>query len=404
MNVVRENMQTCSINGYFKKTSIYFLMIGFLILCCGLQAHAGAKGQVVSVDKGFVRIDIGSKQGLKVGDTGRVYYTVRVGEERESRSIYVASFTITRTFKESAVAKIQEAQGQVVAGHLVEITGVTRQVRAKRPPAKAPKTKKVARSSLKTGQIWRDPFLRMSFVWVPGGCFEMGCGSWSGDCDSAEKPLHRVCVEGFWMERHEVTQQQWRRLMGDNPSDFKRCGSQCPVERVSWNDAMEFARKLSAKTGYTFRLSTEAEWEYACRSGGKKQQYAGGETPDAVAWYRDNAERTPHHVGRKQPNGLGIYDMSGNVWEWCLDIYAKDAYRKARGILRNPVFIGAKYANIYDGDGIINILQGISGYRSVRGGGWSNAADHLRCSDRIRGNPNKRRDWLGFRLVRELKK
>jgi formylglycine-generating enzyme required for sulfatase activity len=404
VNLVWEHTQNCLMGGCFKRTFFYFLVIGSLALCCALQAHAGATGQVISVDKGFARIDIGSEQGLQAGDTGRVYYTVRIGEERETRSIYVASFTITRTFKASAVAKIQDEQGRVVAGYLVEITGVTRHVRTKRPPMKAAKTKKVVESSLKAGQIWRDPFLRMSFVWVPGGCFEMGCGSWSGDCDSAEKPLHRVCVEGFWMERHEVTQGQWERIMGYNPSHFRGCGSLCPVEKVSWNDAMEFARKLSAKTGYTFRLPTEAEWEYACRSGGEKQQYAGGETPDAVAWYRDNAGKTPHHVGRKRPNGLGIYDMSGNVWEWCLDIYAKDAYRKAHGTLRNPVFVGAKYTDIYDGDGILSILQGISGYRSVRGGSWGNATDHLRCSDRIRGNPNKRRDWLGFRLVRELQK
>jgi formylglycine-generating enzyme required for sulfatase activity len=317
----------------------------------------------------------------------------------------VASFTIKHTFQHASDATIDKAHGAVLVGYLVEITKRAVQKQKKQPPVKkAVKRKKTVKSTLKAGEIWRDPELRMSFVWVPGGCFEMGCGEWSGDCSSTEKPVHRVCVNGFWMERHEVTQQQWKRLMGSNPSDFRHCGSQCPVEKVSWNEAVEFARKLSSKTGYTFRLPTEAEWEFACRSGGKKQRYAGGETLYAAAWYRDNAGGTPHHVGRKRPNGLGIYDMSGNVWEWCLDIYAKDVYRKAIGTLRNPVFIGTKYADIYEGDSILRILQGISGYRSIRGGSWGNAADRLRCSDRIRGNPDSRRDWLGFRLVREDKR
>ena len=395
MNPGERHTSICTVNGHCKKAFFYFLLIGCFVVCATLQTHAGVKGEVTIVDKGYIRLDVGSEAGLKVGDQGRIYYRVLVGKERTSQSIYVATFTITKTFQQTSVAKIDEAEGAVKVGYVAEIT-------KRAPPAKKTvRRKKSTKRTVRAGEVWRDPYLRMSFVWVPGGCFEMGCGSWSGDCGSAETPTHRVCVEGFWMERHEVTQQQWRRLMGNKPSDFRRCGSQCPVESVSWHDAMEFARKLSAKTGYTFRLPTEAEWEYACRSGGKKQQYAGRNYPHSVAWYRDNAGRTPHHVGRKKPNGLGLYDMSGNVWEWCLDIYAKDAYRKARGTLRNPVFIGAKYADIYQGDGILSILQGISGYRSVRGGSWANTADHQRCSARIKGNPDKCRDWLGFRLVRE---
>ena len=400
------NKQIYSICGRFKQTVLYFLLIGSLVLCCALQAYAGAKGQVTSVDKGYVWMDIGVEQGVTVGDTGRVYYTILIGAERESRSIFVASFIITRTFKESAVAKIQEAEGQVMVGYLVEITGETIQAQKKQPPAKVTKTKREAQSSLKSGQVWRDPFLRMSFVWVRGGCFEMGCGDWSDNCSDSEKPVHKVCVNGFWMARHEVTQGQWERLMGYNPSAFKECGSLCPVEKVSWNDALEFARRLSAKTGYTFRLPTEAEWEYACRSGGKKEAYAGGGILHAAAWYRSNAGGSPHTVGRKRPNGLGIYDMSGNVWEWCLDVSDKQAYAKAKGTLEDPVFIGRQYADLY-GDGYDNILRTLKvakGYRIVRGGSWGNVAYRLRCSARIRGKPDNRRDWLGFRLVRELKK
>jgi formylglycine-generating enzyme required for sulfatase activity len=402
MNPTRRHKPIYAMNGHYPRVFFYFLLIGCLVVCTALQTHAAVKGEVTSVEKGYVRIDVGTEAGLKVGDQGKVYYTVRVGEERKSQPIYVASFTITGAFKNSSVAKIEEAQGEVKVGYVIELTGKAKQATTKKPPPKkVVKRKSTTKSTVQAGQVWRDPHLRMSFAWVPGGCFEMGCGSWSGDCGSAEKPLHRVCVNGFWMARHEVTQDQWKRLMGYSPSDFRQCGSQCPVENVSWNDALEFAQKLSSKTGYTFRLPTEAEWEYACRSGGKNQKYAGGETPNTVAWYKDNAGRAPHHVGRKSPNGLGIYDMSGNVWEWCLDVYDKKAYDKAIGTLRNPVFIGAKYADIYDGDSILRILQGISGYRSVRGGSWGNTADHLRCSDRIKGNPDRRRDWLGFRLVRE---
>ena len=398
-------------DGRFTRAFFYCLVIGFFVLCCALQAYAGVKGQVTSVGKGYVRMDIGSEDGLNVGDTGRVYYTVLVGEERGPRSIYVASFTVTRTFQQTSVAKIEKAQGEVIVGYLVEITQRAAPKQKKQPPAKKVKSKKVVKrkkavkSTLKAGQVWRDPYLRMSFVWVPGGCFEMGCGDWTGDCGDNEKPVHKVCLKGFWMARHEVTQGQWKRLMGYNPSGFKRCGSLCPVEKVSWNEALEFARKLSSKTGYTFRLPTEAEWEFACRSGGKRQKYAGWEPLNAAAWYRSNAQGSPHLVGRKRPNGLGIYDMSGNVWEWCLDISDKRAYYKARGTLSNPVFVGAKYMDVYGASStrILRILQDAPGYRIVRGGSWGNGAQYQRCSARIRGKPSSRRDWLGFRMVRELK-
>jgi formylglycine-generating enzyme required for sulfatase activity len=277
------------------------------------------------------------------------------------------------------------------------------QLPEQKPQAKITKKRQVVKRSVKPGEVWRDPQFGMSFVWVPQGCFEMGCGDWMTGCSDSEKPPHKVCLSGFWMGRHEVTQQQWRRLMGNNPSYFNRCGTQCPVEEVSWNDAIEFAKRLSAKTGYLFRLPTEAEWEYACRSGGKQQPYAGGEALDAAAWYKENADDSTHPVGRKRANDLGIYDISGNVWEWCLDCFDKDAFLKALSTLENPVFLGEKYVDLYrDGySRVVDILQKASEYRSVRGGSWKNGADRLRCTDRIRGKADSGRDWLGFRLVRE---
>jgi formylglycine-generating enzyme required for sulfatase activity len=430
-----------------KKLLCYLLTAGFLFIAAAFLGHAVraagiVQGEVTTIEGENIRIDVGSEAGVKVGDQGKVFYTVLVGKDRQPQPVYVASFTITGVEQESSVAKVDKTQGVIVAGYLVEVTAaeaipeqapaapapavqaptveapVVRapaepaKMEEKPPPEKPPmekpappkvvKKKRVKRSP-KPGDVWRDPRLGMSFVWVPGGCFEMGCGDWMADCRDSEKPPHKVCLNGFWMARHEVTQQQWRRLMGNNPSDAQRCGTQCPVEEVSWHEAVAFAKKLSAKTGYLFRLPTEAEWEYACRGRGKKRQYAGSGSVDALAWYKENADSSPHAVGRKFPNDLGIFDMSGNVWEWCLDSFDKDAYLKATRTLRNPVFVGDKFMDLYSTGyaRILDMLQGASGYRSVRGGSWRNAADRLRSTDRIKGDPDSRRDWLGFRLVRE---
>ncbi|MCJ7546596.1 MAG: SUMF1/EgtB/PvdO family nonheme iron enzyme [Deltaproteobacteria bacterium] len=422
----------------FKKLLRCILVIGCLLVFAAfpvraVQAAGIVQGEVTAVEGENIRIDVGSEAGLKVGDQGKVFYTVLVGKERQPQPVYVASFTITSIEQESSGAKIEKAQGVIMAGYLVEVMSAeappeqappvqapvvqtpvvqapTEPVKTegkpppeKATPAKVVKKKRVVKRAIKPGEVWRDPRLGMSFVWVPEGCFEMGCGDWMIGCSDSEKPPHRVCLNGFWMGRHEVTQQQWRRLMGSNPSDAQRCGNQCPVEEVSWNEAVEFARKLSAKTGYLFRLPTEAEWEYTCRSSGKNQPYAGAESVDPLAWYKENADGSPHAVGRKLPNDLGIFDMSGNVWEWCLDSFDKDAYLKATKTLRNPVYVNDRFMDIY-GAGyarILGMLQGVAGSRSVRGGSWKNAADRLRSTDRIKGDVDSRRDWLGFRLVRE---
>ena len=118
----------------------------------------------------------------------------------------------------------------------------------------------------------------------------MGCGSWTGDCQSNESPEHEVTVSGFWIGKYTVTQGQWQKVMGNNPSGFKK-GDNYPVETVSWDDAKEFIRKLNGKSGNTFRLPSEAEWEYAARSGGRAEKYAGGSDIDAVAWYGANSAK-----------------------------------------------------------------------------------------------------------------
>jgi formylglycine-generating enzyme required for sulfatase activity len=160
----------------------------------------------------------------------------------------------------------------------------------------------------------------IEMILVHGGIFTMGCtGEQGSDCIDDEKPAHQVTVRDFYIGKYEVTQAQWKAITGSNPSHFK--GDRLPVELVRWDDIQEFIRKLNAKTGKNYRLPTEAEWEYAARGGTQSRgyKYSGSNTVGAVAWYWDNSGEATHAVGTKQPNELGIYDMSGNVGEWCSD-------------------------------------------------------------------------------------
>ncbi|MBI3813805.1 MAG: formylglycine-generating enzyme family protein, partial [Nitrospinae bacterium] len=223
------------------------------------------------------------------------------------------------------------------------------------------------------GGIYKDPLTGM--VFVKGGCYQMG--DTFGDGDSDEKPVHEVCVDDFYMGKYEVTQRQWTGIMGSNPSYFKNCDD-CPVEQVSWDDIQEYINKLNQKTGNKYRLPTEAEWEYAARSGGRSEKYSGGNNIDSVGWYDKNSGSKTHPVGQKEANGLGLYDMTGNVWEWCSDWYADDYYRKSPK--NNPR--GADSGQ----------------YRVLRGGSWNYGPRFLRASDRDGFVPTGRYSYVGFRL------
>ncbi len=216
----------------------------------------------------------------------------------------------------------------------------------------------------------------MEFVLVPGGCFQMGVTF--GDGYSDEKPVHEVCVDSFYMGKYEVTQGQYQVVTGNNPSNFKK-GDNYPVENVSWNDTQSFIRSLNGKGGSKYRLPTEAEWEFAARSGGRSEKYAGGNDIDAVAWYTSNSGSSTHPVGQKQPNGLGLYDMSGNVWEWCGDWYDGSCY-------------GSSPRNNPEGPS--------SGSGRVgRGGGWDDNPGVVRAARRNGYTPGYASINLGFRLI-----
>lgn len=228
------------------------------------------------------------------------------------------------------------------------------------------------------GKVFTDKTTGMDFIFVKGGCFQMG--DVFGDGFDYEKPVHEACVGNFYMGKYEVTQGQWKQVMGSNPSYFSSCGDGCPVENMSWNDAQTFIEKLNRSSGKKYRLPTEAEWEYAARSGGKKEKWAGTTSESSLgsyAWYSANSGSKTHPVGQKQPNGLGLYDMTGNVWEWCSDWYAN-----------------------YSSDRISNPVGASSGSdRVYRGGSWSNYARNARASDRHWSGPGDRGLHLGLRLV-----
>ena len=223
--------------------------------------------------------------------------------------------------------------------------------------------------------------LKKQMVSVRGGIFRMGCTAEQRRCYPDEKPVHQVRVSDFEISRYEVTQALWEAVMGENPSGFKGC-AQCPVERVSWEDVQRFLKALNALTGERYRLPTEAEWEYAARGGRKSKgyQYAGSENLNAVAWYFDNSGDKTHPVGQKQPNELGLYDMSGNVWEWVEDCWHKG-------------YTGAPS----DGRAW---QSGECGLRGLRGGSWFIGPEHLQSAHRDMGDVGNRVDYIGFRLVR----
>ncbi len=245
-----------------------------------------------------------------------------------------------------------------------------------------------------------DQVTGMELVFIKGGCYDMGDSA--GDGDSNERPVHEVCVNDFYMGKYDVTNEQFRKFRPDhNSGSFEGLslnGNKQPAVFVSWYDAVDFAKWLSEKTGQTYRLPTEAEWEYAAR-GGTKTKYFWGNNPDDACKYANVADLTAKKrwnkwtafycddkflvsspVGSFQPNGYGLYDMLGNVWQWCEDVYNSSAYTRLPK--NNPVY------------------EGSGEYHVERGGGWSNGPLGVRVSHRVSLTPEFGHHALGFRLVR----
>ena len=241
-------------------------------------------------------------------------------------------------------------------------------------PKKSPPPARTNRISRRTLPRTYTNQVGIEFVLNSAGRFMMGSTKWA----ETERPVHEVTIRrAFYMGKYEVTQGQWQALMGSNPSYFKDCGDNCPVERVSWNDAQKFIYKLNeAHDGYKYRLPSEAEWEYSCRAGTTGDFYSSD--VNDIGWYWDNSGEETHTVGEKQPNAFGLYDMSGNVWEWCSDIYHKN-------------YVGAPT------DGSAWVSGGETTHHVFRGGSFRQKGTFIRSANRDSSDGN----WneLGFRVV-----
>ncbi|MFA5498475.1 MAG: SUMF1/EgtB/PvdO family nonheme iron enzyme [Candidatus Cloacimonadia bacterium] len=246
-------------------------------------------------------------------------------------------------------------------------------------------------------------FIVPGMIYVQGGLFEMG----SADGYVEERPVHNVELSSFLIGKYEVTQSEWIEIMGENPSFFE--GAERPVEQISWYDAIEYCNKRSVNEGLEptysikgvtnpelwsegvvecnwnsngYRLPTEAEWEYAAKGGAKQMnefRYSGDDTIEKVAWYYDNSNSQTQRVGTKQGNSLGVYDMSGNVWEWCWDHYAKGYHDSKKVNPKGPP----------EGTSVV-----------VRGGSWNNSPIHCRPSSRTETKPSFTYRSYGFRVAR----
>ena len=300
--------------------------------------------------------------GVKVGQSPRVFNGVLGGNHNvEIRKSGYATSRQTVT--------ISEGQTASISGSLTSST------------SSSSANTLSSSSSFPSGNTITIPVkngISIEMVKVEAGSFNMGATPEMENPFDSEKPVHRVTLtNNYYIGKYEVTQALWQAVMGSNPSYFK--GDDLPVEQVSWNDCQDFISKLNAMTGKRFRLPSEAEWEYAARGGNKSRgyQYSGSNVLSDVAWYSGNSSSRTHAVGTKQPNELGIYDMAGNVWEWCQDWYG--SYSSSPQT--NPT--GAVYEL----------------YPVYRGGSWNSSARDCRTSYREYFTPVFRNIDLGLRLV-----
>jgi len=277
----------------------------------------------------------------------------------------------------------------LILGWIIAIAAICPS-RAQQPASNAPdaSVKAIEAPNFTAGQnhtVTLPNAVALDLIWIAPGTFTMGSPDSESDRHYWEGPQTIVTIsKGFWLGKTPVTQGQYQAVMGNNPSSFTTVGADAPVEQVSWNDAMAFCQKLTEQEraagalpeGYAFTLPTEAQWEYACRAGTTEARYG---NLDDIAWYHDNSGHTTHPVGQKQPNAWGLYDMLGNVWEWCSDW---DGYGH------------------YPGGSVTDPVGAPSGtYRVLRGGSWGYRAGFCRSAYRSNRGPGGRINDLGFRLA-----
>lgn len=242
---------------------------------------------------------------------------------------------------------------------------------AKSPEVALPKSPTM--DTLKS-KMWSDPETGITLAFIPGGCFPMG----SDLGRENEKPVHEVCLDSFWMGIQEVTQKQWRQVMGFLPKQ-STVAEAMPVENVSWNAIDQFMRTINKRSGINFSLPTEAQWEYACTGGGLDHPHCGEGDVKTFAWITDNADNRPHLPGELSPNRFGLYDMTGNLWEWVADFYDENYYRHAPR--QNPPGPSAGRSHVF------------------RGGSWLSKPEFARASLRYDMDPNRSYSLLGFRVA-----
>ena len=356
-------------------------------------------------DEAFVYLD-----GVKIGETPLIKNNVLIGPhtlkfEKQGCAPLTKTITVAEnqmlnvdeklvTGREISISTDKNGDKIFVDGNYVGTSPMTATLSFGEHEVKAARDGKETSKKITVAQNGGTTSVQLSFelenktftvngvsfemIAVKGGTFTMGGTAEQGSgCDNDEKPTHNVTLSDYYIGKFEVTQELWKAVMGSNPSNWK--GDNLPVETVSWNDVQKFIEKLNQKTGANFRLPTEAEWEYAARGGNKSRgyKYSGSNNIGDVAWYTDNSGSKTHQVGTKSPNELGIYDMSGNVWEWCQDWYGN-----------------------YSSSSQSNPTGPTSGSRRVgRGGSWGYNAKICRGSHRCNRYPDSRYYDLGFRLA-----
>lgn len=295
--------------------------------------------------------------------------------------------------KEVRIITEQKNDNVYINGNYIGKSPITTELTYGTYEIKAERNGRVCFKTIEVSQYFNDNVVKLMFgdnqtfvvngvsfemIFVKGGDFMMGSND--RDADEKERPTHKVRLSDYYIGETEVTQELWKAVMGNNPSVNK--GDKNPVENVSWNDCQKFVKKLTYLTGVDFRLPTEAEWEYAARGGDRSNnfKYSGSNKIKDVAYYYDNSKNETSVVRTKLPNELGIYDMSGNVWEWCYDIY--DAYKNEMQI--NPT--GAS----------------VGSYRVIRGGCFYDGVIHCKVYNRDYSDHNTKNAYRGFRIAVSL--